>query len=268
MRRHGSRLRRDQGRRPAAVRRAVRRGRWHVLTFDYRGFGTSEGTLRQDVDHRRHREDYHSALAYVRSRPDVDPARIACGEAVLGRPRHRRGRPGPGRRGRHQPGRGDGRPGRAVRRQGDEWRREDDVADRRRAARPRPAADPPVAVPGPGHGSARVGRRHLRAGREEGYQAILGPTFRNEMCARGILRIALNRPVRYAAKVPCPVMLVAAEHDNIAPVASAASPRSWATARRAAVLRLQPLRHLRRGHLRDEQRGAGRVPPARAGLIR
>eukprot|EP01032_Pedospumella_encystans_P006791 gene6791-8143_t len=48
----------------------------------------------------------------------------------------------------------------------------------------------------------------------------MGPTFRNEMCARGILRIAANRPVRHAADVTCPVPLVVAEQDNIAPVAS------------------------------------------------
>ena len=37
-------------------------------------------------------------------------------------------------------------------------------------------------------------------GAESGYQAIMGPTFRNEMCARGILRIVLNRPVTLRAR--------------------------------------------------------------------
>jgi dipeptidyl aminopeptidase/acylaminoacyl peptidase len=40
------------------------------------GFGTSDGTPRQDVAHWRHRADYHSAIAYARSLPDVDPDRI------------------------------------------------------------------------------------------------------------------------------------------------------------------------------------------------
>lgn len=48
----------------------------------------------------------------------------------------------------------------------------------------------------------------------------MGPTFRNEMCARGILSIALNRPVTFAGKVRCPIMVVIAERDNIAPPAS------------------------------------------------
>ena len=47
-----------------------------VLVFDYRGFGGSEGVLRQDVDHRRHREDYHAALAAARGLDGVDPERI------------------------------------------------------------------------------------------------------------------------------------------------------------------------------------------------
>jgi pimeloyl-ACP methyl ester carboxylesterase len=53
-----------------------------------------------------------------------------------------------------------------------------------------------------------------------GYEAIVGPMFRNEMPARGILRIAANRPVRSAAKVSCPTFIVVAENDNVVPVAS------------------------------------------------
>jgi pimeloyl-ACP methyl ester carboxylesterase len=64
-----------------------------------------------------------------------------------------------------------------------------------------------------------------------GYQAIMGPTFRNEMCARGILRIAMNRPVRAAGKLRAPILLIVAEQDNIAPVSAV-----HAVARRAGQL--------------------------------
>lgn len=47
-----------------------------VLLFDYRGFGASGGEPRQVVDHRRHREDYHAAIAAARALPGVDPDRI------------------------------------------------------------------------------------------------------------------------------------------------------------------------------------------------
>ena len=39
--------------------------------------GGSAGEPRQDVNHWRHREDYHAAIATARARPGVDPARIA-----------------------------------------------------------------------------------------------------------------------------------------------------------------------------------------------
>lgn len=55
-------------------------------------------------------------------------------------------------------------------------------------------------------------------GSQERYEAITGPTFRNEMCACGILRIAFNWPVRFAARVNHSALLVAAEQDEVAPV--------------------------------------------------
>ena len=57
-------------------------------------------------------------------------------------------------------------------------------------------------------------------GSQERYEAITGPTFRSEMCARGILRIAFDWPIRFAARVNCSVLLVAAEQDEVAPVRS------------------------------------------------
>ncbi len=71
---HGFGATRDAGLRPFADRFAAAGA--DVLMFDYRGFGTSDGTPRQDVSHWRHRADYHSAITYARSLPDVDPARI------------------------------------------------------------------------------------------------------------------------------------------------------------------------------------------------
>ena len=72
---HGFAATRDAGLLPFAERFAALG--CDVLVFDYRGFGTSDGSPRQDVNHRRHRQDYHAALAYVRSRPGADPSRIA-----------------------------------------------------------------------------------------------------------------------------------------------------------------------------------------------
>jgi len=48
-----------------------------VLCFDYRGFGRSEGEPRQWVSVKRQLQDWAAAIAYARTLPGVDPARIA-----------------------------------------------------------------------------------------------------------------------------------------------------------------------------------------------
>src|ERR1700752_638541 len=47
-----------------------------AFVFDYRGYGDSEGTPRQDVSVRRQRQDYHAAIDAARHLPGVDPDRI------------------------------------------------------------------------------------------------------------------------------------------------------------------------------------------------
>ena len=54
-----------------------------VLLFDYRGFGDSGGDTRQWVSPYRHREDFHSALGFLRARSEVNPQRIALWGASL-----------------------------------------------------------------------------------------------------------------------------------------------------------------------------------------
>lgn len=48
-----------------------------VLLFDYRGFGDSQGQPRGLVDPERHLEDYAAAVAFARTLPEVDGARVA-----------------------------------------------------------------------------------------------------------------------------------------------------------------------------------------------
>ena len=48
-----------------------------ALAFDYRHFGASGGEPRQLVSVPRQLEDYAAAIAFARTLPDVDPARIA-----------------------------------------------------------------------------------------------------------------------------------------------------------------------------------------------
>jgi fermentation-respiration switch protein FrsA (DUF1100 family) len=48
-----------------------------VLVFDYRCFGASDGEPRNLIDPRRHVEDWHAAIGYVRALPDLDAGRLA-----------------------------------------------------------------------------------------------------------------------------------------------------------------------------------------------
>ncbi|MBC8092920.1 MAG: alpha/beta fold hydrolase, partial [Pseudonocardia sp.] len=71
---HGFGATRDAGLLPFAERFAAAGA--DVLVFDYRGYGTSDGSPRQNVWHVRHREDYHAALAHARGLDGVDRDRI------------------------------------------------------------------------------------------------------------------------------------------------------------------------------------------------
>ena len=214
---HGFGATRDAGLLPFAEHFAAAGA--DVLVFDYRGFGTSDGTLRQDVDHRRHREDYHAAIVAARARRGVDPSRIALwgssysGGHVIAVAADDQRIAAVVSQGAAMDGlaalfmvRDESGTGKtmALTRAG--------LRDAARAVRGRSPELVPIVGP---PGSAAV---ISAVGAEAGYRNIMGPTFRNEMCARGILRIATNRPVTRAGDVTCPVLVVVAEKDNIAPV--------------------------------------------------
>lgn len=50
---------------------------YHVLVFDYRHFGDSQGEPRQVLDIGRQHQDWASAVAFARNQPEVDETRIA-----------------------------------------------------------------------------------------------------------------------------------------------------------------------------------------------
>ncbi|MGI8522586.1 MAG: alpha/beta hydrolase [Nocardioides sp.] len=213
---HGFGATRDAGLLPFAERFAD--AGCDVLVFDYRGFGTSDGEPRQDVDHRRRREDYHAAIATARARPGVDPERIVVwgssysgGHVVVVAAQDPRvcavisqgaAMDGLAALFGVQKAGGTGKTGAMT------------LAALRDVGRALTRRSPYlVPIVGGPESNAVISA----PGSVDGYQAIMGPTFRNEMCARGILRIATNRPVRWASKVRVPAFVVIAERDNIAP---------------------------------------------------
>lgn len=213
---HGFGATRDAGLMPFAERFAA--AGTDVLLFDYRSYGTSDGTPRQNVAHRRHRQDYHAALRAARALDGVDSHRVALwGSSYSGG---------------HVIAVGaEDATVAAVISQGAAMDGAAALAMMLRTAGPvqvakltghglRDAAGAllgraphQVAVVGPPGSLAAI----TAPGAEVGYQSIMGPTFRNEMCARGILGIALNRPVTSATKLRCPLLLVMATEDNVAP---------------------------------------------------
>ncbi len=192
-----------------------------VLVFDYRGYGTSEGTPRQNVAHRRHREDYHAAIAHARGLDGVDPERIVLwGSSYSG--------------GHVIPVAAKDGQVAAVVSQGAAM---DGLAALLEIGRYAGVGQllkltahglrdvvgsvlgrPPHLIPvvGPPGTLAAI----TADGAETGYRSIMGPTFRNEMCARGALIIPLNRPVTAAARLRAPLFLVLATDDNVAPPAA------------------------------------------------
>jgi pimeloyl-ACP methyl ester carboxylesterase len=56
---------------------------------------------------------------------------------------------------------------------------------------------------------------------DAGYRALTPPGFRMEVAARIALTAGFYRPVRYAARVRCPVLVQVCTHDSVAPVPAA-----------------------------------------------
>ena len=75
----GARARLDGRARAAArcLRRAVCGAGLAALVFDYRHFGASSGEPRQLLDITRQLDDWAAAIAFVRSRAEIDPGRVA-----------------------------------------------------------------------------------------------------------------------------------------------------------------------------------------------
>lgn len=212
-----------------------------VLVFDYRGFGTSEGSTRQRVSYRRQREDYHAAVAAARTLPGVDPERIVLwGTSYSG--------------GHVVPvAVADGRIAAIV----SLTPAMDGLAALAAIAKAHPTKLLPLVVNGLRDGvGALLGRspHHLpivgapgstavitAPGALEGYQALAGPTWRNEVCARVALEVALNRPGRIAARLRTPILVQVGERDRVAPPTAA-----WSAATKAgayAEVRNYPVDH-------------------------
>jgi len=216
---HGLGATRDASLAPYAERFAA--AGMHVLLFDYRHFGASDGEPRQLVSVRRQLQDYAAAVEFARALAGVDPARVAVwgtsfagGHALVTAAR--------------QPG---------VAAAVCQCPMMDGVAAVRRILE---YAGPGQLLRLTGHGLrdavlAPFGRAHYvptvgppgslavmsSPDADAGYRALGPPEFRCEIAARIALTVGLYRPVRYADRVRCPVLVQICEQDSVAPAAAA-----------------------------------------------
>jgi fermentation-respiration switch protein FrsA (DUF1100 family) len=213
-----------------------------ALAFDYRHFGSSDGEPRQLLSIPRQLEDYAAAIAFARTLEGVDPDRIVVwGSSYSG--------------GHVVPvAVADGRVAAVI----SQVPAMDGLATLLNGARYAGlgslsrlvlaglrdlagslAGRPPVmaAVVGP-PGSAGA---MTTPDAEPGYLAIAGPTWRNEVAARILLRTGSYRPGLQADRLPCPILVQIADRDAIAPV-KAAQDAAWRATGRAEV-RTYPIGH-------------------------
>ena len=213
-----------------------------VLLFDYRGFGDSDGGPRQLVSYRRQRADYRAAIASARKLDGVDPDRIILwGTSYSG--------------GHVLPvAVGDGRIAAAlsltpamdglsallaIARHGGPRRLlpliTNGLKDVFRAlTRRAPHYLPVVGKPG----SLAI---MTAPGGLEGYEALAGPSWRNQVTARTALEVAFNRPTRFASRVRFPLLVQIGDNDAVAP--PAAAHRAADKAGRHATVRTYPVDH-------------------------
>lgn len=239
---HGFGATRDASLEPYALRFAA--AGMHVLLFDYRHFGASDGEPRQLVSVRRQLQDYAAAVACARTLPGVDPQRVAVwGTSFAGG---------------HALVTAAAVPGVAA------------------AVCQCPMLDGLAAVleimryAGPGqllrltaHGLwdlllALFGGVHYvapvgppgslaimtSADADEGYRKLAPPGFRFEVAARIAVFAGLYRPVAHAPRVRCPVLVQVCEHDSVAPASAAektlAALGAYGEARRYPIGHFEP----------------------------
>jgi len=237
----------DSGLEPYAERFAA--AGMDALAFDYRHFGASGGQPRQLVSVAEQLEDYAAAIAFARSLPGVDPDRIVLWGTSFSGGHVVEAAVADGRVAAvvSQSPAMDGRATmlNALRYAGPAALARITLAalrDRLGAARGRP----PVLLPAVGRPGTLAAMSTPDA--QEGYEAIVGPSWRNEFAARFGLTAALYRPGLKADRLPCPILIQIADRDSVAPP-SAAREAAWLATGRAEV-RTYPVGHF------DVYRGA------------
>jgi pimeloyl-ACP methyl ester carboxylesterase len=212
---HGLGGTRDASLEPYAERFA--QAGFHVLLFDYRSLGASDGEPRQLISIRRQLDDWAAAIAYARSVPGVDPARIAlwgcslsAGHVLVAAARD----PAVAAISAQCPMFDGAASARLFMKTAGlraglrlTWT---GIVDAVRGMLGRSPSYVPLVAP-PGHLAAMASEDAY-----SGCLAIVPPGWRNQIAARFFLTMPHYRPVRHAANVGCPALIIACEKDSVA----------------------------------------------------
>jgi uncharacterized protein len=206
-----------------------------VLLFDYRGFGDSSGEPRQLAQPSRHREDYAAAVELARGVEGVDSDRIVLwgtswsgGHVVYVAAED----PRIAAIVSQTPDLDGIRALEQVRRYaGLRYQLRLALLGLKDGIGSLLGRDPlMVAVVGrPGELAAMSSEES-----EPGMLAIAGPTWRNEVTARGATAELFNRPITRIEKVRCPILIQIADRDSITP-AAASRAAAWRAKGRVEV---------------------------------
>jgi len=213
-----------------------------VVLFDYRSFGASSGEPRQLAAPESHRDDYRAAVRFARELDGVDPHRVVLWgtswsgghvvhvaaddpwiAAIISQTPDLDGRATMRWIARAAGARHVGRLGALG------------MRDLRAARR----GDPPVLVPIVG----RPGELAVLTTEDAlpGYEAIAGPSWRNEIAARAVLHELRNRAVPRMGELRSPILIQVAQKDSLLP-GSAAEAGAW-EAKGHSEMRAYPCGH-------------------------
>jgi dienelactone hydrolase len=205
----------------AAFAERFRREGFTAVVFDYRQWGGSSGQPRDEVSVPRQREDYRTVIDWTVADPDIDARRIfVWGTSFSGMHAIEIAATDARLRGAiAQNPLVDGLaaitmvpPTRSLRLFAV------GALDRLGSLLDRPPRYIPAGV-APGEFGA-VANAVAFAGLEI-IRPKDGSEWHNRVAARSLLGLALHRPARKAAEIDCPILLVVAEHDTIAPIGPA-----------------------------------------------
>jgi pimeloyl-ACP methyl ester carboxylesterase len=192
-----------------------------AIVFDYRQWGGSTGQPREELSFPRQLEDYSTVIGWAATHPDIDAHRIfAWGTSFAGMYIV-------------ELAASDSRLAGAI--------GQVPLVDGFAAARMAPPARglrllaaalrdrlgsvfglPPLYLPGAGRpGELAIGSTEDALFGEKLMTPKDSTEWRNRVAARSLLSFSWRRPVRRAAAVRCPLLLVVAEQDSMAPVGPA-----------------------------------------------